>query len=238
VLRLTTFGGLTLLRGDLNLTGAATQRRRLAILVLLATSRARGVSRDRLLGYLWPESDAQRARHVLNQLLHAQRRKTGEQQLFLGGKTLRLNPALISSDVAEFEAALEAGEEERAASLYTGPFLDGFFLSDAPDFERWVDEQRERLARRCVSALQSLAQRAAGAGDGTQALRWRRQAFAIDPLDTEVTLKLAEGSAAAGDRVGAIRIVREHEAALRRELGLEMDARLRLLAERLQHGKS
>jgi len=74
MLRLRTFGGLSLFRGSENLTGAVTQRRRLAILALLAVGRDVGVSRDKLLSYLWPESDQERARHVLNQLLYAQRR--------------------------------------------------------------------------------------------------------------------------------------------------------------------
>ena len=44
MLRLQTFGGVSLFRGDENLTGAVTQRRRLGILVLLAASGATGVS--------------------------------------------------------------------------------------------------------------------------------------------------------------------------------------------------
>src|SRR6188472_3438789 len=71
MLRLNTFGGLTLTRGTEDLTGAATQRRRLALLVLLAVAGPVGMSRDKLLAYLWPESDVERARHVLNQLLYA-----------------------------------------------------------------------------------------------------------------------------------------------------------------------
>ncbi|HEY7563840.1 MAG TPA: hypothetical protein VIA81_02850, partial [Acidimicrobiia bacterium] len=109
MLQLRAFGGLTLSRGEEDLTGAATQRRRLAILVLLAVSRPAGLSRDKLVAYLWPESDAERARHVLNQLLYAQRRQFETDRLFLGRKTLRLNPELIWADVAAFEQALDDG---------------------------------------------------------------------------------------------------------------------------------
>src|SRR6478752_5815519 len=91
MLRLNTFGGLTLTRGTEDLTGAATQRRRLALLVLLAVAGPVGMSRDKLLAYLWPESDVERARHVLNQLLYAQRRQAGSPSLFAGQKTLRLD---------------------------------------------------------------------------------------------------------------------------------------------------
>jgi DNA-binding SARP family transcriptional activator len=165
MLRLQTFGGVSLFRGDENLTGAVTQRRRLGILVLLAASGATGLSRDKLLALLWPESDADSARHVLNQLLYAQRRQVGDDGLFLGRKTLRLNPAVIWSDVDAFEGALEADDPDAAANLYRGPFLDGFFLKDAPEFERWADQQRVRLARRAVGAFTELAGRSADTGD-------------------------------------------------------------------------
>ena len=52
MLRLRTFGGLSLSRGTENLTGAVTQRRRLAILVLLAVAGDVGMSRDKLVAYL------------------------------------------------------------------------------------------------------------------------------------------------------------------------------------------
>src|SRR5689334_9838887 len=109
MLRLQTFGGVSLFRGDENLTGAVTQRRRLGILVLLAASGSAGVSRDKLLAYLWPEADSESARHVLNQLLYAQRRQVGDEALFQGRKTLRLNPAVMTSDVEQrFVAHLTA----------------------------------------------------------------------------------------------------------------------------------
>ena len=82
MLRLCTFGGLTLSRGTEDLTGAITQRRRLAILAILAVAGRQGLSRDKLQAYLWPESDADRARHVLNQLIYAQRRQVETSRSF------------------------------------------------------------------------------------------------------------------------------------------------------------
>ena len=69
-LRLLTFGGVNLRVGDSTMTGAATGRRRLALLVLLAVARDRGLNRDKVQAYLWPESDAEQARHGLNQMVY------------------------------------------------------------------------------------------------------------------------------------------------------------------------
>src|SRR5205823_1964919 len=125
-LRVRTFGGLTLLVGGEPTTRTLTQRRRLALLALLAVARNRGLSRDKILAYLWPESDAERARHGLDQVLYAQRNHLGVPDLFLGRKTLRLNRTVITAEVNPFdtetavrsvEAWVAAGD--RAAALRT-----------------------------------------------------------------------------------------------------------------------
>src|SRR5437870_12211477 len=147
-LRLLTFGGLSLLVGGHSTAGSATRRRRLALRPLLAVARDRGGSRDEVQGYLWPESDTERARHGLNQLVYFQRRHLDSEELFLGTKTLRLNRAVITTDVWDSEDSLDAGAHEAAVRSYTGAFLDGFFLQVAPGSERWVAVQRRRLPAR------------------------------------------------------------------------------------------
>jgi serine/threonine-protein kinase len=226
MLQLRTFGGLSLSRGEENLTGAITQRRRLAILALLAVAGDAGMSRDKLLAYLWPESTAERARHVLNQLLYAQRRQAGSDSLFLGQKTLRLNPDLIQTDVGMFEQAMERRELEQAVALYRGPYLDGFFLKDAAEFERWVEAQRQRYARRCLTAFIALARGSSTAGDKRTAVEWWRRAAEQDPLDGEAVLGLVEALLAIGDRAGMLREARRHEALLRSELDVSPDPRI------------
>lgn len=181
------------------------------------------MSRDKLLAYLWPERAVEPARHILNQLLYAQRRHAGDEGLFLGRKTLRLNPKLIQSDVEAFGAALAAGAPERAVAEYRGPFLDGFFLAGAGEFEAWTDEQRQRLARRCASALDELARTAAAAGDLESACEWRRRAAELEPLDAPAAVALANALVSRGDRPGALRVLLAHRARVRKELRVEAD---------------
>jgi DNA-binding SARP family transcriptional activator len=59
--RLRTLGGALIEGPEGPLTGAVSQRRPLALLSLVAASRA-GVSRDRVVALLWPESDDEHAR--------------------------------------------------------------------------------------------------------------------------------------------------------------------------------
>ncbi|PYO28071.1 MAG: hypothetical protein DMD73_06945 [Gemmatimonadetes bacterium] len=234
-LRLLTFGGLNLLVGGHATTGSATRRRRLALLALLAVARDRGLNRDKVQTYLWPESDTERARHGLNQLVYFQRRHLDSEELFLGKKTLRLNRAVITTDVWDFEDALDAGAHEAAVRSYTGAFLDGFFLQGAPGFERWVDDQRRRLAERCAQAFGLLA---AAAATKHQAVEWWRRAAELKPYDTDTVLHLAEACVAIGDRAAAVRCAQQHADVLRTELDLPPDSSVVRMIEQLRAGSA
>jgi DNA-binding SARP family transcriptional activator len=54
MLHLTTFGGLSVEIDGTPGSGAAQQRKTLALLALLAVAGPRGLSRDRLIALLWP----------------------------------------------------------------------------------------------------------------------------------------------------------------------------------------
>jgi DNA-binding SARP family transcriptional activator len=149
--------------------GAGGQRKPLALLSLLAVAGERGLSRDRLVAYLWPEGAADRAGHRLTQLLYSIRRDLRADALFPGTTDLRLNPELLDCDIARFADALAHGDYVAAVAVYGGPFLDGFFLDDAPEFERWVEVERTRLARRQAESLEALALAAERAGDASAA---------------------------------------------------------------------
>src|SRR5207245_10702423 len=127
-------GGLSLKAGGAPITGAAAQRKTLALLALLAAAGRNGLSRDKLIAYLWPETDTEHGRNLLNQACYALRRDLREREAFLGTSELRLNPDVVRSDLAAVEAALERGDAARAGQAYTGPFLDGSSGSGAPEF--------------------------------------------------------------------------------------------------------
>jgi eukaryotic-like serine/threonine-protein kinase len=234
VLRLKTFGSLSIDGGHGSFRGAAAQPGGLAVLALLAAAREHGLTRDKLLGYLWPERDEEHGRHALAQALHALRRDLRDDVLFLGTTELRLNPARITSDLEEFEAALERHEVERAVGLYTGPFLDGFYRSGAPEFERWVETQRGRLKQRACEALETLATEAAARADHRASAAWWRRVAALDPLNARIARELMGALVVAGDRAAALQHARVHEALLRQELDVEPDAVVTDLVRRLR----
>ena len=124
MLHLKTFGGPSVDNDGIPATGAAQQRKTLGLLALLAAAGPRSVSRDKLIASLWPETDAEHGRGLLKQACDALRRDLHARDLFLGSIQLRLNPAVISSDVESFATALEEHDPAKAVSLYGAPFLD------------------------------------------------------------------------------------------------------------------
>ena len=219
MLRLHTLGGCHLERDDARLDAVSAQRKALALLATLAAAGARGVSREVVAARLWPDSDDERARLSLRQLLHALRAQLGAPDPIAGTAELRLDPLAIASDVGDFRDALRRDDDAAAVALYAGPFLDGFYLKGADEFERWASAERGELAHAAARALERVAERAARAGDARAAAdAWRRLA-AAEPLSARAAVGLMRALDAAGDRAGALRHARVHDALVREELG-------------------
>lgn len=219
-LRLTTFGGFALLADERPLGAAAGQRRPLAVLALLAAGGEAGASRDRIVATLWPDVDPERGRRTLTQTLYSLRRATGVDDLFLGITDVRLNAAVVACDALDFDQALAEGRLADAVALYRGPFLDGFRVPGAEEFERWADGERQRRERRCADALRTLARRAQAAGDLEEAVAWSHRLVALDPVDSTAALALVDACGRAGDLAGARRAARAYAGRMRDELGL------------------
>jgi eukaryotic-like serine/threonine-protein kinase len=215
MLRLETFGGLAVTDAAGN--AVIPQRRRLALLALLAVAGERGLTRDKVLAYLWSESSSENARHALEQLLYSMRRQVPE-ELFQGTDPLRLNAQVVHADVVEFGRAIAAGDPARAVAAYRGPFLDGFYLADAPEFERWAEQERVRLSGEHAQALRKLAAEAHALGRHTAEIDLWRQLASVDPLAERTAIGLVRALAEAGDWAGALRQARDYEARVREEV--------------------
>ena len=234
--RLILFGGVTLEGPSGPLTGRIVQRRQLALLSLLARARDIPLSRERAVGILWPECTEDRARARLSDTLYVTRQELGEDAVVPVSDALRLNPDRVWTDVRAFEAAADAGRWEKAVNLYGGPFLEGFYPSQASAFERWVDEERRLLAQRYREGLETLAEGAEGAGELGEAVGWWKRRAAEEPTNSRVAVRLMRALAAAGNVPGALQHARVHELLLEEELNLPLPAEVRSLGRELASG--
>lgn len=228
------FGGASLAPSDNGSVAPVTQQRRLAVLALLATHPDGAVSREKLVGYLWPEKPPARARHRLADSVYGLRKALGKETIVSAGGNLRLDRERVTSDVRRFEEAMDRRAFRRAVELYRGPFLDGFFVRRAPRFGRWAEEERRRFGRLLAGALEELARRAEAEGDRAAAIRWRRTLVDHDPYDSTAVLRLMETLDRAGDPAAAVREAETYAARFLDDLELEPAPPVLALASRLR----
>jgi DNA-binding SARP family transcriptional activator len=114
---------------------------------------------------------------------------------------------------------------------YAGPFLDGFQLGDAPEFERWADNLRDPLSPRFASQIEVLALAEMGRNQPRAAADWWLRLTELDPFDVRAVSGLLHACLAAGDRPQAIRYAERHMSMLRKELEITPDPEIRRLVE-------
>ena len=106
-----------------------------------------------------------------------------------------------------------------AAGSYRGDFLEGFVLDDAPDFDFWLDTQRESWRGRLELVYDRLSRLLLEDGEPGDAIAataaWTERA----PLAEEAHRRLMEAQLAAGDRSGALNTYEALRSLLKRELG-------------------
>jgi predicted ATPase/DNA-binding SARP family transcriptional activator len=201
------------------------------LLALLALRHGRAVNRSWLAGTLWPESSGSRALQNLRNDLVELRKALGPESGRLQAPapdSLTIDLAGAAVDVLQFDAAIQAGDEESlrvAVAVYTGPLLEECL-------EEWAFTERTTRAEQYLAALEALAERAEQRGDHGEAIRYLRRAEALDPLRDSLPRRLMASLAAAGDPAAAIQTYRDFRLRLQEELAAAPDeATTRLFQE-------
>lgn len=200
-----------------------TQPKRVALLAYLAAARPRGFHRrDALLALLWPDLDEQHARWALNQALRQLRAAIGSGALpSRGDGEVGIDPGLLSSDVAEFDEAIEAGDPARALERYRGDLLAGFHLPGAGGFGQWLDAEREWRRRRAAAAAVALAHTEEARGEPAAAGHWARRALTLALDDEGEIRRIIALLGRLGDRAGAVEAYERFAQRLREEFEVD-----------------
>jgi len=182
------------------------QPRRFSLLVYLALESRKGpVNRNSVLEMFWPEKPQDSAFGSLRQSVHFLRQSLGRNAVVTEGDGVMLDGDVVTCDAVEFLAACEGGRWVEAASLYVGEMLPGHDEDfHSPDFERWLDRQRQALREKAVVAAWHAAQVERTEGRTADALVWARRAHEWSGGGEEETRRLMELLDAVGDRVGVL----------------------------------
>ena len=188
-----------------------------------------GMTRDSLAAFLWPTINEVRARSSLRQALFQLREILGPDVI----RSDRRHVALVGtldSDVRDFLAALDAGDDARAVALYGGPFLADLAIADAAEVELWITIERARYHQLFLRAARREAARLLAHEQHDNALALLTRIRDDDPDDLQSWKQLFDALASVGD---TIRLQRELVALRVRaesDTGMETAAALRLVA--------
>jgi len=206
MVELRALGAIDLRRDGTEVTAVLTQPKRLALLLYLDIARRYGFHRrDRLLALLWPELDDTHARDALSQAIQHIRRDIGESAIVTRGEEVMLDPVSVRSDVRVLHAAVSNTDHMRVVQLFQGTLADGFFVEEAPGFERWLDDERQTIRDAVATSAWALAHSAKDQGRIQDATAFARSAVSLTRDDEPSIRRLMEFLESVGDRAGALR---------------------------------
>ena len=229
-LRIRLLGELDLRRDEVAVPPLGSARAE-SLLAYLLLHREAPQPRQRLAFLLWPDSSDPQARTNLRHLLHNLRRALPDPDRFLEvtQRTLRWrDDAAWWLDVAAFEDAVaragQAGQAvpalQEAVELYGGDLLQS-------SYDEWLLEERERLRRRYLEALERLAELLEAGREHARAIGYAERLLREDPLREATYRLLMRLHDARGDRARALRTYHACAATLERELSVEPSAATR-----------
>lgn len=233
---------------DAPLTGFISSKSQALLIYLAASGRAH--PREKLATLFWDEMADSAARKNLTKALSNIRKLIGD-QLETDNQTASLawdqNPTVdllvfdqqitnatgAPSTEASTPAPVEQANLQKAVTLYRGDFLAAFHVKDAPLFEEWVWTERERLHTLALAGLQHLADCLIQQGNPTEATPFLQRLLEIDPLLEEGHLLLIQTLAQSGQRSAALKQYEQCQQILSEELGVEPNAELQAIYERV-----
>ncbi|MFN8539840.1 MAG: AAA family ATPase [Thermomicrobiales bacterium] len=239
-------------------------RKALALLAYLAVEGGTH-SREKLTALFWPESDSAQGRATLRSTLAHLRTALGEPAAHLVAmrETIALDPTLpCELDVQLLHAAARArvgtglarpGEGSQpgqadvrallaplraAAQAVRGDFLEGFSLSDAPEFDDWTSVQREAMHRQAALVFDQLSRLQFHTGAIGDAIETTSRWIARDRLSEAAYRRLMRLHIAAGDRNAALEAYDTCRVTLERELQADPSPETMTLARRIRQERN
>ncbi len=252
-LRIRLFGG-----PEIKLSGqsrtALLWKKSQGILAYLSIESGIAQPREKIAQVFWPELSREAARSNLRQALLNLQRTLGkgpdDQPWWKNDpRTICFQPGpTLCLDVLDFiefkQRCISAGSQkdcsscllelERCTALYTEEFMAGFYLENCPEFEDWLQIQRETLHRRALMLLERAALCHEEAQAPERALTFALRYTELDPWNEGGHRRLMRLLNLNGQHAAAQHQYRRCCQILRDQLGVVPSVRTRELARRIE----
>lgn len=199
-------------------------RRQTRALLYLLAARMEPVPRARIAFLFRPDEPDAVARRQLTRLLSSLRAALPQPDLLRGDdETVALDRVLVQSDSQQLISVGADADPlviEAAVAHYRGPFMAGFNLPDAPEYEAWQAQTARQMEAHYLRLLERLLTHYTETGNAPAAIRWAQRYLLVDELAEAVHRRLIGLHMAVGDRAAAQRQYEQCALLLERELGV------------------
>ena len=212
------FGTPQLLLNGNNVEGL---RRKNRVLLYYIAAEGGKSTCEKILSFFWPDRERSAAQPILRTMIHDLRKTFGD-NFRANDQIIALAPE-ASVDVLDFLTALTSPELQQltnALALYKGDFIEGFSLSDAPQFNDWVASERERYRLMAMNGFADLSHHYEVMHNYSEALEVARRALAFNSFQEDLQRDVMRLMYLSGDRAGVIRHYESLRKLLDEELGM------------------
>lgn len=220
--RILTFGRLTvIIAGEELDTDSAAHRRPLELLMAILAQGGREVTKAQLSDWLWPETEADKASHALDNLLHRLRKLLGKESLLINAGRITLNPDICWVDLWALEKLRETVNEIEPQTLNTllGEIYSGSFISG--DSQPWLIAARDHYRTLYIRLVDRLATQLFAAGENEDAVDLLEQALQREVTAEALYLQLIRFHIAMDQRSEAMQRYRQCANFLQQSLGVQ-----------------
>ena len=247
-LHITLFGNPSVSLAGKPVSGFVSSKASALVYYVAATDRPH--ARDSLATLLWADVPQAQARKNLRDVLSNLRRLLGSHLEITRQSVGVSREAVIQVDSLHLEERIKAAQNEsasspvrtqllhQAASLYRGEFLEGFYVPQAPIFEEWVLNNRERYIQLAQQTLDALVVECTHRGTYLVGIDYATRLLTLNPLDEKTHRRLMSLLAADGQHAAALAQYESCCQILHDELGAEPALETNELFERIQSAQN
>lgn len=257
-LQIRSFGSFRIMLDELPFAHSLKTEKSRALFLYLLIEHDRPHRRACLIDLLWPAAPDRAAHHSLRQSLYRIRSlcaaaldpvpfalstSSSDVQLLLGAgfrvdafdlnrqlaqcETHHKHPSLLCNPCLESLISV--------VELYSGDFMDGFSLRDAPQFDWWLHNKRENFHRQVLKALTWITHTLLSKKDYVRAINIARREVELDPWSEPAYQQYMVALALAGERVKALQQFEICQQILATEIGIEPSRETRCLREQIRN---
>lgn len=210
-----------------------------ALICLLVLNKNRNISKDKIVSYLWPDSNDEAAKSNLRFNLWTIKKVIPQDhnEDFIISKMdyCRINEKYkfycdkIALDY--FKASRDESIEEliKLKELFKGDFLEGLYIKNCNDFNEMILFERVVCQNKQVEILERLVSLYEEQDAYEDCLQILNEVAAIEPYNEHSAYQIMNMYGKLGNRVAAINYYKKFESNLRRNLNISPDNELKIL---------